>query len=90
MLYIRVFTHPVCKTCPAAIGLAEAAAAAYPDVAVLVISLGSPQGRAAAKAEGILSVPTIIVGDIRFVGVPERDALVKAIERERHKTHSTR
>ncbi len=78
---IRVFTHPVCKTCPMAIRMAQEVASRYDGVDVRVVSLGSPTGREEAKREGILSVPTIIVGDIRFIGVPEWDALVSAVER---------
>jgi len=89
MIQIRVFTHPVCKTCPAAIKLAESMAKLYPDVEVRVISLGSPQGREEAKREGILSVPTILVEHHRFVGLPERAALIRTIEQARREAENT-
>ena len=64
-----------------AIRMAQEVAARYDGLQVRVVSLGSPKGREEAKREGILSVPTIIVGDIRFIGVPEWEALEAAVVR---------
>ncbi len=83
-MIIRVFTHPVCTTCPTAIRMAYKVAERYPDVEVRVVSLGSAQGREEAKREGVLSVPTVIVGSRRFVGVPEWEALLQAVEAARN------
>jgi len=83
-MLVRVFTHPVCVTCPMAIRLAQRLVDMYPGLELRVVSLGSQKGREEAKQEGILSVPTIIVGKTRFVGVPEWEALVAAVERERN------
>jgi len=63
--------------------MAQNVAARYPDVDLRIVSLGSRSGREEAKREGILSVPAIIVGTTRFIGVPEWEALVKAVERTR-------
>ncbi len=80
MIPIRVFTHPTCATCPQAIRLAQELAEERSDVSLRVISLGSAKGREIAKAEQILTVPTVFVGERRFTGVPRRDELVAAIE----------
>jgi len=83
MIEVRVFTHPTCTTCPTAIRLAQRLADENPDVELRIISLGSARGREAAKAAGVLSVPTVFVGAQRFVGVPGWNELVSALERER-------
>ena len=83
MIPMRVYTHPTCATCPQAIQLAQQTAAENPDVELRFISLGSARGRDAAKAEQVLSVPTVFVGDQRFTGVPRRDELAAAIEEQR-------
>jgi len=67
-----------------AIRLAQRLVEMYPDLELRIISLGSPRGREEAKREGVLSVPTVIVGKTRFVGVPKWEALVAAVERERN------
>lgn len=83
MIEVRVFTHPTCTTCPTAIRLVQRLAAENPDVTLRIISPGSTRGREAARAAGVLSVPTVFVGAQRFVGVPMWDELVSALERER-------
>ena len=85
MIKVRVFTHPTCTTCPTAIRLAQRLADENPDVELHIISLGSVRGREAAKAAGVLSVPTVFVGEQRFVGVPGWGELVSALNRERSK-----
>ncbi len=64
-----------------AIRMAQEVAARYDGLEVRIVSLGSSKGREEAKQEGVLSVPTIIVGDVRFIGVPEWEALVDAVAR---------
>ncbi len=83
MIRLRVFTHPTCTTCPQAIRLASEVAQDQPDIDFRVISLGSAKGRAIAREMQVLSVPTVFVDDIRFVGVPSREALLKAIAQRR-------
>jgi glutaredoxin len=83
MIHLRVFTHPTCTTCPQAIRLASEIAQDDPDIDFRVISLGSAQGRAVAREMQVLSVPTLFVEDIRFVGVPTREALLEAIARKK-------
>ncbi len=81
MIPVRVFTHPTCATCPNAIRLAQKLAEENPNVELRIVSLGSASGREIAKTEQILSVPTVLVGDTRFVGVPKWDELVAAAKR---------
>ncbi len=83
MIRLRVFTHPTCATCPQAIRLASEIAEGQPDIDFRVISLGSAKGRAIAREHQVLSVPTLFVDDIRFVGVPSREALLEAIQQRR-------
>ena len=83
MIEVRVFTHPVCTTCPTAIRLAQRLADENPDVRLRIVSLGSARGREEAKAAQVLSVPTVFVGSTRFVGVPPWDAMVEALARAR-------
>ena len=80
---IRVFTHPVCTGCSTAIRMAQKLSDQRNDVEMQVISLASARGREAARAEGILSVPTVFVGSTRFVGVPRWDEMVEALDSER-------
>ncbi|MCP4287903.1 MAG: thioredoxin [Gammaproteobacteria bacterium] len=82
MIPVRVFTHPTCATCPNAIRLAQKLAEENPNVELRIVSLGSASGREIAKTEQILSVPTVLVGDTRFVGVPKWDELVAAVGRK--------
>lgn len=80
---VKVFTHPTCTSCKAAIQMAERLAREYPEVSVIVVSLASAAGREEARREDILSVPTVLVGQSRrLVGVPRWEDLVAAAEAE--------
>ena len=79
---IRVFTHPVCTGCSTAIRMAQKLSDQRDDVGMQVISLASARGREAARAEGVLSVPTVFIGSTRFVGVPRWDELLAAVNGE--------
>lgn len=80
---VRVFTHPTCTSCKAAIQMVERLARDYPEVSATVVSLASAAGREEARREDILSVPTILVGrGRRLVGVPRWEELVAAVEAE--------
>lgn len=83
MIPVRVFTHPVCTGCATAIQLAERLRAWDAEVAVRYVSLASAPGRAEAAAEGILVVPVVFVGAIRFDGVPAWEELLAAVEASR-------
>ena len=80
---IRVFTHPVCTGCSTAIRMAQKLSDQRDDVDLRIVSLASERGREEAKAEGVLSVPTVFVGSTRFVGVPRWDEMVEALNSER-------
>jgi glutaredoxin len=82
MIPVHVFTHPTCATCPNAIRLTQKLAEENPKVELRIISLGSARGREIARARQVLSVPTIFVGETRFVGVPTWEELVEAAERK--------
>lgn len=80
---VKVFTHPTCISCKAAIQMVERLAREHPEVCVTVVSLASASGREEARREEILSVPTILVGHgRRLVGVPRWEDLVAAAEAE--------
>lgn len=79
---IRVFTHPVCTGCSTAIRMAQKLSDQRDDVELRIVSLASARGREEAKAEGVLSVPTVFVGQKRFVGVPRWDELLTAVNGE--------
>ncbi|HBY93983.1 MAG: thioredoxin family protein [Ardenticatenaceae bacterium] len=83
MIPVRVFTHPVCATCPMAIRITRRLADENPDVDLRIVSLGSARGREEAKAREVLSVPTVFVGPARFTGVPDWDELLAALESQR-------
>lgn len=80
---VRVFTHPTCTSCPAAIRMVQRLAGEVPKVAVRVVSLASEAGREEAQRCGILSVPTVVIGQARrLVGVPRWEELLQAVEAE--------
>ncbi|MFN3284916.1 MAG: hypothetical protein ACK45F_01380 [bacterium] len=81
---VKVFTHPTCTSCKAAIQMVERLARDDPEVSATVVSLASAAGREEARREDILSVPTILVGrGRRLVGVPRWEELVAAVRAER-------
>jgi len=89
MIPVRVFTHPVCATCPMAIRIASRLADENSDVELRIVSLGSARGREEAKEAEVLSVPTVFVGAVRFTGVPDWDELVVALDSQRNVMRET-
>jgi len=85
MIEVRVFTHPTCATCPNAIQMVQRLAAQDPQTRIKFVSLATVNGRELAKAENVLSVPTVFVEQTRFVGVPRWDDLLEAVAREKQK-----
>ena len=53
------------------------------SVQMKLVSLATANGREIAKSANVLSVPTVFVNEIRFVGVPRWDDLLAAVEREK-------
>ncbi len=85
MIEVRLFTHPTCATCPAAIQMVQRLTEQDPQVQMRLVSLATANGREIAKASNVLSLPTILVNDIRFVGVPRWEDLLEAVRREKEK-----
>ncbi len=85
MIEVRVFTHPTCATCPNAIQMVQRLAEQDSQVQMRLVSLATANGREIAKASNVLSVPTVFVNEIRFVGVPRWDDLLEAVAREKQK-----
>jgi glutaredoxin len=85
-LRLRVFTHPACSGCSQAVRSAWEAAEAHPEVALRTVRLENEEGLAEAQAEGIKTIPTIILGTTseeyeRWVGTPENGAITNALEK---------
>jgi alkyl hydroperoxide reductase subunit AhpF len=80
MIEIRVFTHPTCTTCPAAIQMVQRVVERDPQLRMTLISLATEKGREIARSLNVLSLPTILVHQTRFVGVPKWEELLEAIE----------
>lgn len=75
---IRVFTAEDCGRCPAAVDVVRTIAEernAHVEV------LDAEEDRREALRQGVLAVPTVVVGDEQIRGVPERDQLERALER---------
>lgn len=83
MIEIRVFTHPTCATCPTAIQMVQRLAAEDSQVEMKLVSLATANGREIAKSLNVMSLPTILVNETRFVGVPKWDDLLEAVAREK-------
>ncbi len=85
MIEVSLFTHPTCATCPNAIKMVQRLVEQDPQVQMRFISLATASGREQARSAGVLSVPTILVHETRFVGVPRWEDLLEAVEREKSK-----
>lgn len=86
MIEVRVFTHPTCATCPNAIQMVQRLAAQDSQVEMKLVSLATANGREIAKSLSVLSVPTVLVNETRFVGVPKWDDLLEAVNNEKQKS----
>ncbi len=83
-LVVRVFTHPACSGCGAAVHTAWALGRRHPHVKLRTVSLDNKAGLDEAHAEHIKTIPTVIVSDggaevARFVGAPTESALEAAL-----------
>ncbi len=85
---VLVFTHPTCTTCPQAIQMVQRLAEQDHQVQMRLISLATSSGRELARTMNVWSVPTIVVRQTRFVGVPAWNELLAAVEREKHSGQS--
>ncbi len=82
---LRVFTHPACSGCGAAVRLVWELAGARPDLALRTVSLDSKEGLDEAHASLVRTIPTVILSDggverARWVGTPARAALAAELE----------
>jgi len=81
---IRVFTHPACGSCGAAVADAWKVGEGRPGLDLRTISLATPEGLAEAHREGIRTIPTVILSDgavelQRWVGTPGKGELEAAV-----------
>ncbi len=79
-LLMRVFTHPACSSCSTAVRRAWNLTQAHPEIELRTVNLVDAEGLKEAQAEGIKTIPTIIVssakGELRrLVGTPARHDL---------------
>ncbi len=79
-LLMRVFTHPACSGCSAAVRRAWELNQAQPEIELRTVSSVEKAGLAEAQREGIKTIPTIIFSSPageqrRFVGTPQAGAL---------------
>ena len=81
---IEVYTSPTCPYCPHAVKLLDEVAPSFgQNVTVEEVNSWSEEGQTRALKYGIMAVPTIVInGKVRFVGVPKKDELVRAIREE--------
>jgi len=81
---VEIYTTPTCPYCPYATRMMREIAPSFGEnVVTEEVSTWSPEGQARALKHGIIAVPTIVVNDkVKFVGVPRKEDLVKAIQKE--------
>jgi len=80
--YVEMFTSPGCANCPAVKKmLKELASELKGDITVEEVDITTDPTRAAQY--GVMSVPAVVInGILKFVGVPSREDLKKAIVEE--------
>lgn len=77
---LRVFTHPACGGCTAAVRQAWELTEANHDVELRTVSLATKEGLAEAHAEKVTTIPTIILSTAgreltRWEGTPTNGEL---------------
>lgn len=80
---IRVFTHPACSGCPQMVQDVWRFSQAHPEVGLRTIRLENKEGLAEAHAEGVRTIPTVILESDdgvleRWSGTPAPGALEEA------------
>lgn len=80
--YVEMFTSPGCANCPAVKKmLKELTGELKDDITVEEVDITTDPARAAQY--GVMSVPAVVInGILKFVGVPSREDLKKAIVEE--------
>jgi len=81
-VYIEMFTSPGCANCPAVKKmLSELTKELEGDITVEEVDITAEPTR--ASQYGVMSVPAVAInGILKFVGVPKREELKKAITDE--------
>lgn len=81
---VEVYTSPTCPYCPYAVKLIREVAPSFGQkLGVEEVNTWSEEGQIKAAEYGIMAVPTIVInGKVKFVGVPQKEDLVKAIQDE--------
>jgi len=81
---VEVYTSPTCPYCPYATKLIHEVAPSFGDsLTVEEIDTWSPEGEKRAMNYNLMAVPTIVInGKVKFVGVPKKEDLEKAIREE--------
>ena len=84
-LLLRVFTHPACSGCGAAVKMAWEATKDAEGIEMRTVALETKQGLAEAHREHIRTIPSMIITDgeqelRRFVGTPAPEELLDALE----------
>ena len=79
-LLVRVFTHPACSGCGPAVQAAWKVRGAHPELELRTVSLERKEGLDEAHAEGVRTIPTLILSRgaaelRRWVGATSADAL---------------
>ena len=78
---VEVFYSEMCPYCPAAIKLVHEVNAKFSDIIVEEVNTSTSEGMAKTEKYQIFSVPTIVInGKVAFVGVPNKDELIEAVE----------
>lgn len=80
--YVEMFTSPGCANCPAVKKmLKEVTGKLKGDITVEEVDITSDPTRAAQY--GVMSVPAVVInGILKFVGIPSREELEKALVEE--------
>ncbi len=83
-LVLRVFTHPACSGCTAAVQAAWRTTDRHGAVSLETVSLVEASGLAAARAGRVTTIPTMILLDRgteldRWVGTPSGETLDRAV-----------
>lgn len=78
---IEIFYSPICLHCPPAIDLLREVCAKYGNIEIEEVNVWDERGAAKAIEYKISLVPAIVInGKVTFLGLPDREKLIEAIE----------
>lgn len=78
---IEAFYSPLCPDCPKAIGITREVAEEY-GIELFEINVLSPNGQKKAEERNVKSIPSILIGETKIMGIPTKEQLKKALEKE--------